>query len=136
MIANVTETIATDFVSSFVDHRPEVCAHTGHLLPCHECNHTHLISHCREQGDILWLSALNNDRCRHSSADSVADRSGENSGGGCGTGVKAISSTDLVHFTTAMALPDVGTCNTGWPRHFETFEADSSLLVDIGFKND
>lgn len=87
MIANVTETIGTDFVSSFVDHR-------------------------HEGGDILWLSALNHDRCTHSAPDIVDSRSGDTSGIGCGTGVKAISSTDLVHFKASMALPDVGTCNT------------------------
>lgn len=89
MIANVTETIGTDFVSSFVDHRPS-----------------------SQGGDILWLSALNHDRCKSSAVNLDAARDDGGSGISCGTGVKAISSTDLVHFNASMALPDVGTCNT------------------------
>lgn len=77
MVANVSETIATDFVSAFVDHRPS--------------------------GDVLWLSALDADRCRHSTTAPE---------GGCGTGVLAINSTDLVQFRSAMAIPTVSTCNT------------------------
>ena len=69
-------------LSSFVDHRPE--------------------------GDILWLSALNHDRCGYSASDLTEIRSG----GGCGAGEKAISSTYLKHFKSSMPLPDVGTCNT------------------------
>jgi hypothetical protein len=70
LVANVTATIGTSFVSAFVDHLPS--------------------------GDILWLSALNEDRCHQQ----------------CGHGVLAISSTDLVTFTSK----DIGfkgsTCNT------------------------
>ena len=79
-IANVSETISTDFVSSFVDHRPT--------------------------GDVLWLSALNHDRCRHSGE---LERSESNM---CGTGVKAIASRDLKTFVSSMALPNTSTCNT------------------------
>eukprot|EP01043_Picozoa_sp_COSAG02_P084162 COSAG02_NODE_22042_length_765_cov_1.531532_1_plen_238_part_01 len=70
LIANVSETVATSFVSAFVDHR--------------------------SSGDVLWLSALNEDRCKQQ----------------CGTGVLAIRSTDLRTFTST----DIGykgkTCNT------------------------
>jgi hypothetical protein len=66
-----TATIGTSFVSAFVDHRE-----TG--------------------GDVLWLSALNEDRCKKQ----------------CGTGVLAISSTDLKNYQTFMAIPTIHTCNT------------------------
>mmetsp|Transcript_1515 Transcript_1515/g.3944 ORF Transcript_1515/g.3944 Transcript_1515/m.3944 type:complete len:359 (+) Transcript_1515:48-1124(+) len=70
VVANVTETVATSFVSAFVDHRAT--------------------------GDVLWLSALDEDRCRKQ----------------CGTGVLAIRSTDLETFTRSSAIPTVHTCNT------------------------
>ena len=79
VVANITETIATCFVSAFVDHRPT--------------------------GDVLWLSALDRDRVVHADLPKGPD-------GGCGTGVFAISTVDLVHYTKAMALPDASTCNT------------------------
>lgn len=68
VIANVTETIGTSFVSAFVDR----------------------------DHDRVWLSALGVDRC-------VAQ---------CGTGVLAISSLDLMSWTSSMAISDVNTCNT------------------------
>ena len=66
IVANVTETAGTSFVSAFVD------------------------------GDTVWLSALNEDRCKKQ----------------CGTGVLAIKSTDLTTWTSKLALPDASTCNT------------------------
>ena len=44
----------------------------------------------------IWISALNVDRCKAQ----------------CGVGVLAISSTDLISWTSKMAIPDVHTCNT------------------------
>ena len=82
VVANVSETIGMDFVSSFVDHRPD--------------------------GDILWLSALDADRCKHTGHV----RNTDGTGGGCGTGVMAVSSADLIHFTATTVLPAQRTCNT------------------------
>ena len=47
LIANVSQTVATSFVSAFVDHRSTV--------------------------DVLWLSALNEDRCQQQCGNGVLD---------------------------------------------------------------
>ena len=70
LIANVSQTVATSFVSAFVDHR--------------------------STGDVLWLSALNEDRCKQQ----------------CGNGVLAIRSTDLRTFTSTDTGFKGKTCNT------------------------
>lgn len=49
-----------------------------------------------EQFQVAWISALNKDRCEVQ----------------CGVGVLAISSTDLVTWSSVLVLPDVNTCNT------------------------
>jgi hypothetical protein len=99
VIANVTATIGTSFVSAFVD---------------------------REHGPTVWLSALAVDRC-------VAQ---------CGDGVLALSSTDLVTWTSATAVAGVHTCNTevarvehppaSLPRHTHVMilEPFSFMLLD------
>ena len=87
IIANVSATISTDFVSAFVDHRPT--------------------------GDVLWLSALDHDRCKHDATPNVQSDSGKGRHPeyACGTGVLAISSTDLQHFERSLAI-NTSTCNT------------------------
>ena len=87
VIVNVSETIATDFVSAFVDHRPT--------------------------GDVLWLSALEHDRCSHEAIQKQTRRGKgrQPQSGGCGTGVLAISTTDLHSFNKSFAI-NASTCNT------------------------
>ena len=82
LVANVSESIGTSFVSAFVDHD-------------------------QPGGDVLWLSANNDDRCNHGP---VGRRRQANFSSQ--VGVLSLSSRDLKTFAVAMAAPGVGTCNT------------------------
>ena len=68
VVSNVSETVATSFVSIHIDL----------------------------ERDKAWLSALAVDRCKAQ----------------CGKGVLAISSADLISWTSSKPLPDIHTCNT------------------------
>ena len=82
LVANVTESIGTSFVSAFVDHD-------------------------QPGGDVLWLSANNDDRCNHGPVGRRRQANFPSQ-----IGVLSLSSRDLKTFSVAMAAPGVGTCNT------------------------